>query len=302
MIFSHIRSDCELFGLLDDDIDREKDFKTVISRFSLTCKRWSLTLRPYLFRRIALKAREDFPFLLSIVRSPLSGWLAGCLACIEIIVAKMGPHRPRFSSTFWRDLRENFPATKTLWFEGEHGKHPAALWRERISLRTFTHIQTVYIGHIYFPSYSSLLRLLNSFSSLERVLIALVEWGTDGSEVRGLSQTASLPVFSNVRFLACERCTDNRCLAWTYSLACARLRRLDQAHSIPPTARTVMGLVDKAFEDDSTLTMVKVHDTPGELLNFGFWAIIALTAPQKSMLFVSQLLTLTMNRCLALRL
>ena len=89
MILSHIRWDCEHFDFRTDT----KMFKSEVAQLSLTCKLWSSVFRPYLFQRITLRSREDLPFLLAMVKSPLSRWLASSF--ISIIVDAGGPEAQR---------------------------------------------------------------------------------------------------------------------------------------------------------------------------------------------------------------
>ena len=284
MVLSHLQRDYyERSGLLHGDDDPTK-FKSEVSRLSLTCKRWSLVLRPYLFRIIRLQKRDDLRFLLTMVKSSLSGWLADDLLIVKIMVK--GAAQPRLSSSFWKDLRENLPAVKTLQFAGESAVHDTLFpWRERISLGILTHIQAIVIKDFHFPSLSSLFRLLNSLPSLSLALLFHVKWPNRSHEFQ-IAPPRCLMSTSNAKTLLSSDCTDNRLFTWFFAgmstrwVFPAQERRLDQFEglSMPPAVSTIIGLVDKFFDEDDGILAVEIQDAKGKPPDAGHRVSVALTA------------------------
>ena len=271
MILSHIQRDCEHFDPFHAFVNK-RDFKSEVSRLSLTSKHWLSVLRPYLFRGIQLRKREDLPFLMSILRSPLSGRLAEFLLKVTIDMKEPDACQPRLSSSFWRNLREHFPAIKTLRFGG---KSPRTFfpWRECISLHTFTHIQVIHIRDFRFPSCSSLLRFLGSLPSLSQIMVSQVEWPDKSDGLRLVQAPLRCPMpIPNAKTSIFMKCTDNRLAAWLFSVMCtrwmlpSRQRHHDQFEVnpvvLPPL--TVMRLIDRIFDKDSVLLVTKTHDTLSE--------------------------------------
>ena len=200
--------------------------KSESSRLSLVCKRWSSVLRPCLFFGITLRTREDLSFLLSIVKSPLSRWLADSLFFIKIEMKEVEAHQPRLSSSFWKDIREHLPATKTLQFKGPPSDRLFP-WRDRIFLHTYTHIQAMCICDFIFPSSSSLLRLLSSLPSLQLVCMSDVAWPGEASRLdkfRLLQAPPQCPMsIPNAKTFISHFCTDDRFPTWLFAGMCSPL-------------------------------------------------------------------------------
>ena len=273
MIFSYIHLDSQHYGDSSDDAEcSDDDIKREASRLSLTCRRWSLALRPRLFHTLRLRDRSDLPFLLSIVRSPLSGWLAYHVVCIIFDLSYTDADRLRMSPFIWRTLCESLPVARTLMFGRTHSstddKDSLFPWRDRPFLSALPNIQNLFIENLRFVSLSSMLRLLGSIPSLATVVLFDVRWkGALESEEGVVSPNCPIKLPRlDVFFL--QNCTDSRSSVWAFLQACSLVRlahrgRVGIVPLIPASATVITALMDIFFEHDDDLVVAKQCDARG---------------------------------------
>lgn len=196
MILAHVRQGSELpaMSFPSKEFEFSYDIKNGVKGLSLACRQWSQVLRPFLFRYLWLRRRSDIQFLLSVVRSPRSAWLAGHISVIRLDMSeKKGASPIRLSSSVWRDIRAAAPALHTLEFDSVTGQ--MFPWQQRAGLDTLTTVRHIRISNFCFPSFSSLLRLISNASSLECVALLGIRWrGSEFDTPHGYSTP-----FSNLK-------------------------------------------------------------------------------------------------------
>lgn len=244
----------------------DKKWRRQASRISLTCHRWSLALRPLLFRELTLKQRSDIPFLSGMLCSLASIWLREYIRVINFDFSSNQKNRFQLSPPAWKGIPALLPDAKVLniWSLGEKFTFTR---HEGIFFRRFLTIRYLHLRGCRFPSFSSLLRSLGNIPLLEFVDMQDVKWNSDESDTL-VEPPRYLASFSNLRyFISDDSCTDNRSPAWIFAGACAHYEfgwRPGQNTPIPQIVLTIIGLVNLFWTKNDYVVFAGEHIDEGE--------------------------------------
>jgi hypothetical protein len=186
--------------------------KKTLSRMSRVCRELATTLRPLLFSILQLKSSSDISVLRSILQSTVSGWL--------------GTH---VSSISFYDCDNSFLPSATLLsylpsVREIHYRHDSLDQVFKVPLVMRPHLSRLQslcileLGQIVFPSFSALLQIVGSISSLEKLTLKDVEW-------RLVCEPDQLPDckagFSNLKEVECSGLNSSPSwpVAWIFGAA-----------------------------------------------------------------------------------
>ncbi|EKM57060.1 uncharacterized protein PHACADRAFT_78615, partial [Phanerochaete carnosa HHB-10118-sp] len=198
---------CDLLVIIADD--------STSSRLSLVSKVWSRSFRPRLFSSLRLKNDEDCHTLHSILRSPLSSWLAEYIIKLEFLIDN------HFHYPLCTALLRLLPACRAIWhsFNQTSGYvlRSAAL---KSSLRNLTSPE---LSNWTFPSFQTLLRVLADITYLKTIEFSLVKWSGDIPTTADAVNNLCSGSFSHVRKIQQFRCTNNAAVpAWILAATSTR--------------------------------------------------------------------------------
>ena len=118
-------------------INLNGEVKHVLSRWSLTCRYWAKHCRPYLFRRLALRSREDAMAFCQIIRSTVDGTPVG--THVRELMLHMKWSDPPWVQLIW--LSTSATVVPSLWFIGANISSAVSL-ETRSSTRHALHFGT----------------------------------------------------------------------------------------------------------------------------------------------------------------
>lgn len=249
------------------DIFREP-YKHTASRISLTCRRWTYTLRPVVFRRIILWSPKDVAFLLALLRSPISKWLAGQIKAVMLdirVPAGKNQHAVPLSVDLimWRELVSLTMSLKALCFSCSLlSTQPFFPHTHRLALKTIRTLKHLALTNVRFHSLSALIGLIGSFEELQGVYLDEVRWkATSEESISSLKAPRCKAIFKNL-WLACwDNCTDSRAVAWIFLAKSLNYEYSfrDEVGGLPRDFESMMKLLSMCYHlEDRRISMRQV--------------------------------------------
>ncbi|EKM58656.1 uncharacterized protein PHACADRAFT_72971, partial [Phanerochaete carnosa HHB-10118-sp] len=187
--------------------------KAEVSRLSLVSRAHSRRFRPRLFASPVLRSEEDCHTLYSIVRSPLSAWLAEHVTTLRFH-STCFPNPP-----FWMTLVRFLPACWTI----DKLNHdplipPGRISRTAALKSSLKNITCLKLLHCDFPSFRILLRVLGDIIHLESIDFKHVTWKADPLLIIDTVNNVTNGAFSHVNSIQMRSCTDNVAVpAWIFA-------------------------------------------------------------------------------------
>ena len=175
-----------LYLILRDDLREGRTTKRNISQLRLVSFRFSKVLQPLLFEHLIISHTSDIAVLADLLRSAGRKTITRFTTVPETLEL-----RPVV------DCREfSFPT------------------HARASLSNLPALRRLELSRCYFPSFSSLVRILGAIPSLEDVAVENVRWGRTNDPLRAPS--SAKPISHGKRVHA-RGCTDDWAFTWIFA-------------------------------------------------------------------------------------
>lgn len=181
-------------------------------RTSIVCRAWSETLRRFLFHVLSLRTVAGVDFLLDILRSRTSSWLAP-----HILDITMPPGDSQAGIDYGSSrLLKSLTALQVVQYSPNNElarPFPVALQPRLSQLRS---VRTFFLRRAVFSSPSGLLRLLAAIPSLEKAYLHALEWQSPRDAEQPPDCAAT---FNHMRDLYCD--SDDGIVVWPVAWAMA---------------------------------------------------------------------------------
>lgn len=195
-----------------------------ISRTSLTCRHWARKLRLLLFEDVKLKTMDDVRFVLTMLHSPTSSWLADHILAVILYpgVEHPYPHEATLEackevlrlcrSVGYIDVSHS---TKTI------RKNHLSICTQRPFLRTLSKLRILRLEFVVFPSLSSLFRLIGSLEQLQYLNILGPFWKKTNDTTTDVMPWQTPPscraMFKQMKTTLWSEGPDNMAAVWLFA-------------------------------------------------------------------------------------
>ena len=209
----------------DTSWDMHKPLRRKLAALSSTCRRWSQRCRPPIFRELKLVSRGDANYLESMLRSPLSGWLA-----LHIEVLTLRPRTGMDSHALisgWKSLSRRLPHLSTVRKTFEHTTDVVPISYRPLP-QCLRNVKLLDLCYCKWFSFSGFVRDVAAMPSLEKVVLVGPTWGKDHDQER--RPPRFIGSFESLRDIECYCQLDNHhaslSLGWIFIVASLHRRAL----------------------------------------------------------------------------
>ena len=238
--------------------------KALISRCSMVCRSWALTLRPLLFENeITLRNTAHMQVIHAMSQSLTSGWLCPYITTVTFLQHEIQAgfwERPLQKTAVWR-----LTNVSKLRFIGrdvaDHsGSTPLMFpWMERVFLRLQPSLSAIELHNFRFPSLTALLRVAANIPLLRKILLQEIQWTESDFEVTQAD-------FARLGKLWCQKayiifCTNNTVLAWI--IVPGFLHHISSISTLQ-AGRAIIGLITTLYKENEGTIITLKNDSGGK--------------------------------------
>lgn len=236
--------------------------KHQLCTLSLVCRHWANRIRPALFEQRVLRTSADVHFLLNVIRSPLSGWLAHHITHVEFEHRSIDP-----MPILWRALSRSLTSVKSLAVSCKTGYNdedvpPLFPFVLRPCPSSLEQLTQLHLRRCRFSGFSVLFRMLGALSRLEEIELHRVTWKTPCEFNKPPSCTAA---FQFLRYLRVGHCTQHWPFAWMFAAATThrqyswRVNEDNPMHTDISIMVQIMEALPQPFPGDESGIIFKRH-------------------------------------------